>query len=106
MMLVVLSVTPCKMTPGKSHRILAPETPTLKSGFRRKSDGKVMVTESPDIDTIKQTRMTPRRMAASVAINKKASFYSGKQVDEWLRHVENYLDKKPPVASTINELRA
>ena len=65
------------MTPGKGHRILAPETPTQKGGNRRKSDGKLLITESPDLDFIKQNKMTPRRMAASVAINKKTSFYSG-----------------------------
>jgi len=65
------------MTPGKVHRILAPETPTEKLGHRRKSDGTLLITESPDIDTIKQTRATPRRASASVALHKKTSFYSG-----------------------------
>ena len=77
-------VTPCKMTPGKGHRILAPETPNLKGGAaggRRKSDGKLLITESPDIDLIKQTKTTPRRMAASVALHKKTSFYSGSYSD-------------------------
>lgn len=66
------------MTPGKVHRILAPETPTEKPGHRRKSDGTLFITESPDIDMIKQTKATPRRASASVALHKKTSFYSGK----------------------------
>ena len=65
------------MTPGKSHRILVPETPTLRSETQGKSDGKVTVSETPDIDLIKQTEMTPRRTAAAIAINKKTAFYSG-----------------------------
>ena len=78
------SATPCKLTPGKVHRILAPETPNLKGGSRRKSDGKLCITESPDLDSIKQTKMTPRRMAASLALNKKRGFYSGRQSFKWI----------------------
>ncbi len=77
---IYFSATPCKLTPGKVHRILAPETPNLKGGSRRKSDGKLCITESPDLDSIKQTKMTPRRMAASLALNKKRGFYSGNLV--------------------------
>ena len=64
------------MTPGKKHHILAPETPITKHG-RRKSDGTQVVNESPDIDTLKQGKTTPRRMNASLALRRKTTFYSG-----------------------------
>jgi hypothetical protein len=79
--MLLFAATPCKFTPGKSHRILAPETPNLKNGSRRKSDGTLCITESPDVDLIKQTKTTPRRMAASLALHKKKSFYSGMEHD-------------------------
>ena len=70
--------TPCKMTPGKSHMLYAPETPKNKSHTRRKTDGVAFVAESPDIDKIKcKTGNTPRRIAASLNLRKKTSFYSG-----------------------------
>jgi hypothetical protein len=65
------------MTPGKKHQIFVPETPTAKSGARRKSDGTHTVNESPDIDKLKQAKTTPRRMNASLSLRRKTSFYSG-----------------------------
>ena len=73
-------VTPCKMTPGKSHQLYAPETPKNKENNRRKTDGVACVAESPDLDQIKGLRgerTTPRRVAASLNLRKKTSFYSG-----------------------------
>ena len=70
------SGTPAKLTPGKKHHILAPETPVAKNG-RRKSDGTQVVDESPDIDAVKQGKTTPRRINASLALRRKTSFYSG-----------------------------
>ena len=72
-------LTPCKMTPGKSHHLYAPETPKNKRNNRRKTDGVAFVDESPDMDQIKAVRgekTTPRRIAASLNLRKKTSFYS------------------------------
>ena len=71
-----VSETPCKMTPGKKHQILVPETPANKGGGRRKSDGTLKVSESPDLDLVKQAK-TPRSMSASLNLHKKTSFYAG-----------------------------
>ena len=72
------ATTPCKMTPGKSHMLYAPETPKNKGQNRRKTDGVAYVAESPDIDQIKsKSGNTPRRIAASLKLRKKTSFYSG-----------------------------
>ena len=54
-----ISGTPAKLTPGKRHKIFEPETPDSKNG-RRKSAGTTFVNETPDIDTIKQCKSTPR----------------------------------------------
>lgn len=72
-------VTPFKMTPGKSHQLFAPETPKNKEHNRRKTDGVACVAESPDLDRIKGLggERTPRRVAASLNLRKKTSFYSG-----------------------------
>ena len=75
----MIQATPQKLTPGKSHRMLAPETPGRKTP-RRKSDGVKTVAESPDIDSIKQAKVTPRRMAASLSLRRKTSFYSGEMM--------------------------
>ena len=45
-----------KMTPGKRHRVLCPETPTAKV-HRRKSDGNTSIAETPEKT---MTVMTPR----------------------------------------------
>ena len=68
--------TPRKLTHGKQHRMLAPETPTNKI-IRRKSDGQLRVPETPDYTQDQQCKTTPRRVQASMKIRKKASFYSG-----------------------------
>ena len=73
-----LSETPCKMTPGKTHQILVPETPTGKNG-RRKSDGTLVVQESPNIDALKQEG-TPRALSASILVRNRTSFYSGNEL--------------------------
>ena len=73
-------VTPCKMTPGKSHRVYASETPKNKGQNRRKTDGMHVVPDTPDIDQNKRIgreKTTPRRAAASLKLRKKTTFYSG-----------------------------
>ena len=73
-------VTPCKMTPGKSHRLYAPETPKNKGQNRRKTDGMLVVPDTPDLDQNKRIgreKTTPRRAAASLKLRKKTTFYSG-----------------------------
>ena len=40
-------MTPQKMTPGKSHRVMVPDTPTNKLA-RRKSDGNTSISDTPD----------------------------------------------------------
>ena len=76
------------MTPGRTHHVLAPETP--KGGSRgRKSDGVHYVKDSPDVAAAKMAaaaaeeeedgtsvKTTPRRMNASIALRRQASFYS------------------------------
>ena len=58
-------------TPGKTHRILCPETPANKVK-RRKSDGNTSVAETPEKT---EETLTPRRQQASMAIRRRASFY-------------------------------
>ena len=60
-------------TPGKTHRILCPETPASKVK-RRKSDGNTSVAETPEKA---EEVMTPRRQQASLAIRRRDSFYPG-----------------------------
>ena len=81
------------MTPGRTHHVLAPETPSRKSGQvgnrGRKSDGVHYVKDSPDVAAAKtaaaaaaaegegaSAKTTPRRMNASIALRRQASFYS------------------------------
>ena len=72
--------------------MLAPETPGRKTpNHRRKSDGVKTVQESPDIDSIKQAKETPRRMAASLSLRRKTSFYSG-DVSRNLQKAEEAMD--------------
>ena len=61
--------TPVKLTPGKQHRLLVPETPFRKNR-QRKSDGVVSVAETPD-----------KSIGASEigSLRRKASFYQGTQ---------------------------
>ena len=74
----VAEETPQKLTPGKNHRMFAPETPRNKTPKRgRKTDGVKTVAESPDVELHKQSKVTPRRMAASLSLRRKTSFYSG-----------------------------
>ncbi len=40
-------MTPIKLTPAKRHRILIPETPSIKN-LRRKSDGNRSISDTPD----------------------------------------------------------
>ena len=63
-----------KFTPGKKHRVLCPETPTHKKS--RKSDGNTSIAETPE-KMMTPAAMTPRRQQASLALRRKASFYSG-----------------------------
>ncbi|XP_071747581.1 uncharacterized protein [Lepeophtheirus salmonis] len=79
--------TPKRMTPNKTHRIYAPETPKNKT--RRKSDGLITIEESPDIDSIKACKTTPRRMRASLNLYKKTSFYSGDVSRNLMKAEEN-----------------
>jgi len=65
-----------KLTPGKQHRVLCPETPHHK-GARRKSDGNTSIAETPDKGDGARTIASPRRQEASLALRRKASFYSG-----------------------------
>merc|ERR1712142_804890 len=65
-----------KMTPGKQHRVLCPETPSHRGG-RRKSDGNTRIAVTPDKGSQIRTITTPRRDQASFALRRKASFYSG-----------------------------
>ena len=65
-----------KLTPGKQHRVLCPETPTHRN-MKRKSDGNTSVAETPDKGDRARTIASPRRQQASLAIRRKASFYSG-----------------------------
>ena len=67
--------TPCKMTPGKQHQMFVPETPDGKN-VRRKSDGTLVVKESPNIDTLKRGN-NGQTLSVSVLTRTK-SFYSGK----------------------------
>ena len=60
-------------TPGKTHKILCPETPASKVR-RRKSDGNTSVAETPEKT---EERLTPRRQQASMAVRRRASFYPG-----------------------------
>ena len=62
------------MTPGKQHIELVPETPAGKS-TRRKSDGTLMVKESPNIDKLKKD-INYKPLSASF-LTKSTSFYSG-----------------------------
>ena len=71
---LLISETPCKLTPGKQHHIFVPETPTGKNG-RRKSDGTQVVKESPNIDALK--RENGRTLTASLLVRSRSSFYSG-----------------------------
>ena len=71
---VFFTETPCKMTPGKQHIELVPETPAGKS-TRRKSDGTLMVKESPNIDKLKKD-INYKPLSASF-LTKSTSFYSG-----------------------------
>ena len=61
--------TPVKLTPGKRHRLLVPETPFRKKRHS-KSDGVVSVAETPD-----------KGIGATKAgsLRRKASFYQGTQ---------------------------
>ena len=61
--------TPVKLTPGKQHRLLVPETPFRKKR-QSKSDGVVSVAETPD-----------KGIGATKAgsLRRKASFYQGTQ---------------------------
>ena len=88
------------MTPGKTHHVLAPETPSRLVGSRgRKSDGVHYVKDSPDVAASKRAgpsssanaedeeeeegatlKATPRRMNASIALRRKASFYDSDDV--------------------------
>eukprot|EP00092_Neocalanus_flemingeri_P011686 GFUD01012596.1.p1 GENE.GFUD01012596.1~~GFUD01012596.1.p1 ORF type:complete len:2173 (+),score=594.82 GFUD01012596.1:2-6520(+) len=65
-----------KLTPGKQHRVLCPETPNHKV-MRRKSDGNTSIAETPDKGNVARTITTPRRQQASLALRRRASFYSG-----------------------------
>merc|ERR1712142_42038 len=65
-----------KMTPGKQHRVLCPETPSHRGG-RRKSDGNTRIAVTPDKGSQIRTITTPRRDQASFALRRKASFYFG-----------------------------
>ena len=60
-------------TPGKTHKILCPETPASKVR-RRKSDGNTSVAETPEKT---EESLTPRRQQASMAVRRRASFYPG-----------------------------
>jgi len=67
---------------GSAERILVPETPHYKIGTNefnkkrvRKSTGNTIITESPDVK--RGCKTTPRRLKASLTINRRTSFYSG-----------------------------
>ena len=45
-----------KLTPGKQHRVLCPETPPHQ-GARRKSDGNTSIGETPDKGDVVRTIM-------------------------------------------------
>ena len=81
--------TPLKsiLTPGKQHTVLCPETPHHK-GVRRKSDGITSIAETPDKGDGFKTVASPRRQETSLAVRRKASFYSG----GWSRNVKRYED--------------
>ena len=72
---LLVAETPSKMTPGKKHHIFEPETPEAKNG-RRKSDGTQSVSETPNIDAVKQEN-TPKSLSTSLLVRQKTSFYSG-----------------------------
>ena len=113
--------TPKRMTPGKTHHVLAPETPNRKSGLAggpgrgRKSDGVHYVKDSPDVAASKRAgsssavaaaekdededeeegaafKATPRRMNASMALRRKASFYDSDDVSRNLLRAEEGLE--------------
>ena len=112
--------TPKRMTPGKTHHVLAPETPNRKSGPAggpgrgRKSDGVHYVKDSPDVAASKRAgssaiavandeeegeeeegaafKATPRRMNASMALRRKASFYDSDDVSRNLLRAEEGLE--------------
>ena len=100
---ICFPATPRHFTPGKTHQVLAPETPSHKQrpstskeeeepavhsniARARKSDGVLYVKESPDVGGKKteggegsRAQTTPRRVRqASLALHRKASFYSGR----------------------------
>jgi hypothetical protein len=100
-----------RLTPGKHHRILAPATPTAKirpSGIdgpqkeeqrrHKKTDGVHSVMESPDLDSTKkraQKNPTPRRVQASLALRRKASFYfTGKASRNLLKASDSLMASK------------
>ena len=88
LLLFLLATPKKKMTPGKVHSILVPETPKRQrapSGAgdgnnrnnRKKSDGTVMVKESPDVAAAKYgnpAAATPRTQRAKDRLFRK-SFY-------------------------------
>ena len=101
------------MTPGKTHHVLAPETPSRKSGLSgsrgRKSDGVHYVKDSPDVVASKRAgssaiaagdeeeegatfKTTPRRMNASIALRRKASFYDSDDVSRNLLRAEEVVE--------------
>ena len=101
------------MTPGKTHLVLAPETPSRLVGNRgRKSDGVHYVKDSPDVAASKRAgpsssanaedeeeeegatslKATPRRMNASIALRRKASFYDSDDVSRNLLRAEEDLE--------------
>lgn len=106
--------TPKRMTPGKTHHVLAPETPSRKSGLvgnsrGRKSDGVHYVKDSPDVVASKRAgssaiaaadeeeegatlKTTPRRMNASLALRRKASFYESDNVSRNLLRAEEVVE--------------
>ena len=65
--------TPKRMTPGKTHQVLAPETPNRKSGLAggpgrgRKSDGVHYVKDSPDVAASKRAGSSSAAAIAAAA---------------------------------------
>ena len=99
--------TPRRMTPGKVHTVLAPETPSSKAN-RKKSDGTHYVKDSPDVDAIKAKSggATPRRIRASNLLRKKTSFYSGSVSRNLLKAEEQLVAEKFESQSILAETKS
>ena len=90
-----------ELTPGKQHRVLCSETPHHR-GARRKSDRYTSIAESPDKGYGVRTIASPMRQDASLALRRKASFYSG---GGW-RNVQTFKDSfnAPLIAGNVSSL--